>query len=133
MTQIILIIEPDRLLGNMYQRMFEAADIKAVVVSNAQAAILAIDKLDIGLVIAEVLLPHHNGIEFLYELRSYPEWEAVPIIILSSLDELDLRPYAAQLADMGVVGQLYKPSVTASSLIYATQSALDKRILLPQS
>jgi CheY-like chemotaxis protein len=74
-------------------------------------------------VIMEVQLPEHNGIEFLQEFRSYPEWQAVPVVINTSLAPAMMRPYLPALAgDLGVHTVLYKPMATLADLLRVVQS-----------
>ena len=37
------------------------------------------------LVILDVMMPYHNGFELLANLRSRPEWSAVPVLMLTSM------------------------------------------------
>jgi two-component system phosphate regulon response regulator PhoB len=70
----ILLIEPDRLLAEIYQRALSSEGHNVVVCAGAQSAILSADQSTPDLVILELQLVEHSGIEFLYEFRSYSEW-----------------------------------------------------------
>lgn len=37
-----------------------------------------------GLVLMDVMLPYHDGLELLERLRSVPEWRGVPVLMLSA-------------------------------------------------
>jgi DNA-binding response OmpR family regulator len=82
MSQILL-IEPDIVLANIYTKALTHEGYRVVVAGDAQAAISLADKSKPDLIIMEIQLVSHNGIEFIYELRSYPEWQDIPIIIQS--------------------------------------------------
>ena len=81
--QSILIVEPDVVLAKSYQKALESLNYVVYLANSAQNAINQVDKNKIDLIILEIQLIDHSGIEFLYELRSYPEWDNIRIIILS--------------------------------------------------
>src|SRR5438309_2019280 len=79
----ILLVEPDYILARIYSQALNRAGYKVTLASNAQMAITLADKKQPDLVILELQLIEHSGIEFLYEFRSYQEWQAIPVIINS--------------------------------------------------
>lgn len=79
----ILLIEPDKILSESYELSFKKHNYQIKIVRDAQSAIYAVDKKVPDLIILEIQLAIHSGIEFLYELRSYSEWQAIPVLILS--------------------------------------------------
>lgn len=111
----ILLIEPDKLLASQYAGFLNGKGYSVRHADNAQDAVLAADRQSPDLVIIEPLLASHSGIEFLYEFRSYGEWQSVPIIVLSraTADDLGLNDKARQ--DMGLT-VLYKPETTLDKL-----------------
>lgn len=114
----ILLIEPDRRLAETYQKALEAASHAVTAVSGAQTAITAADTVKPDLVILELQLVGHSGIEFLYEFRSYLDWQAVPVIIQSQVppgEFADSRQLLNQ--ELGVKAYLYKPHTTLRQLL----------------
>jgi len=71
----ILLIEPDRVLADTYGQALTVAGHHVVAAATAQAAIQAADAMEPSLVILELQLVEHSGIEFLYEFRSYLDWQ----------------------------------------------------------
>ena len=87
-------------------------------VHSALDAIQAADDSKPDLVLLELQLASHDGIEFLHEFRSYPEWQQVPVVVISNLSPSALASAQAVLQrDMGVVRCLYKPRVTLQKLL----------------
>ena len=114
----ILLIEPDVVLARTYAEALTHAGHQAVVAQTAQAAIHAADDHTPDLVVLELQLPAHNGIEFLYEFRSYPEWQAVPVIVNSYTPPQELAPLRETLAtSLGVRALHYKPRTTLQLLL----------------
>lgn len=114
----ILLIEPDRLLADTYRQSLETAKHNVLMCSSAQSAIFAADTIKPDAVVLELQLIDHSGIEFLYEFRSYPEWQAIPVIVLTQVPPMEFNGSRALLVDeLGVVDYLYKPQTTLAELI----------------
>lgn len=114
----ILLIEPDRLLAETYTRALQAAGHHVVVCAGAQAAIMAADQQCPDIVILELQLVEHSGIEFLYEFRSYSEWQAVPVIIQTGVPPGEFNDNRRLLKEeLGVQLYLYKPVTSLKQLV----------------
>src|ERR1700733_7447717 len=90
MSQILL-IEPDKSLAKTYHQALKQAGHKVVSVTSSQQAINSADKLAPDVVVLEIQLVGHSGIEFLYEFRSYPEWQSIPVIVHSNVPYVELK------------------------------------------
>ncbi|HTE58471.1 MAG TPA: response regulator [Verrucomicrobiae bacterium] len=118
----VLLLEPDAVLATIYTAALEAAGHVVRGCHSAQAAIFAADKFQPQAVILELQLPGHSGVEFLYEYRSYPEWQTIPVIAHTwvPMGGLDLdAPVARQL---GITRHLYKPATSLRELVQAVNS-----------
>lgn len=114
----ILLIEPDRILADIYRTSLESAGYEVLMCASAQSAIFAADAICPDLVILEVQLINHSGIEFLYEFRSYPEWQSVPVMILSNVPEVEFGGSQDILAkELGVVAYAYKPKTSLANML----------------
>lgn len=130
----LLLIEPDLHLGEIYTQALEAAGHQVSYAPGAQAAIKLADSRLPDMVIMELELATHNGVEFLYEFRSYPDWQNIPVIVLSFQ-----RPAASLLArtawsKLGVVRYHYKPATNLKLLLSSIKQLLDTPIAaVPES
>ena len=78
----ILLIEPDGILASTYKRALVLAGHQVTMCAGAQAADIAADQTQPDVVVLELQLPGHSGIEFLHEeFRSYSDWSKVPVIV----------------------------------------------------
>lgn len=111
----VVLIEPDQVLASNYKMVMEWSGHIVNHVSGAMAAIKAIDEKIPDIVILELLLPAHNGIEFLHEFRSYTEWQHIPVIVLSFVRKEELNTQAL-FEHLGVVNYLYKPQTKLAQL-----------------
>lgn len=87
-------------------------------------AINVADKKRPDLIIMELQLAAHNGIEFLYELRSYPDWQSVPVIINSLVPPTEFSSNEVFWREMTVRAYLYKPQASLAKLLRTVQACL---------
>lgn len=109
----ILLIEPNHLLAKTYVTALEYAGHSVRWQTNAGDAVLDADAERPSVVILEPQLSGHSGIEFLYEFRSYPDWQGVPVILQSFIPDHLSR---GQKQVLGIVDYLYKPATSLQRL-----------------
>ncbi|MEO6760825.1 MAG: response regulator [Candidatus Saccharimonadales bacterium] len=112
----ILLLEPDRIMSNVCAQFLTSQGFLTSQASSAQSAIHQMDNKKPDIVVVEMDLKDHNGVEFLYEMRSYREWFRVPVIIYSFVPPAEFREMNVLRDNLGVVGYLYKP-VTSLHLL----------------
>lgn len=120
----VLMLEPDAVLAGIYRQALEAGGHTVRRTVSAQDAVFQVDTRLPDLVIVELQLVAHSGIEFLYELRSYGEWQHIPVLIHSCIPPLEFEDSRELLRDMlRVRSYLYKPQTTLQSLLRAVREA----------
>jgi DNA-binding response OmpR family regulator len=120
----ILIVEPADDMGGLVRQALEDRGHKASWAKTAQSAVHLADEASPDAVILELAIPEHNGVEFLHEFRSYPEWMDVPVILYSHI-EPDRTPSGRRLMDsLGVVEHLYKPTSPLKRLVQVTEESI---------
>lgn len=123
----ILLIEDDPWLNDLYAQIL--ADQPHCSVKTAQTAVSALGVLEdskIDLILLDMFLPDHSGIEFLHEIMSYTDTNQTPIIILSSVFPHDIKLSEERWNHYGVKQYLYKPKTKPNDLIVAVKKQLAK-------
>lgn len=121
----ILLIEPDRVLAESYVQALTHAGHEVQAAGGAQAAVMSADAIQPDLVIVELQLVAHSGIEFLYEFRSYADWQDVPVIVQSNVPAHEFNDSGDLLRDeLGVRDYLYKPRTSLAELLHAVEARL---------
>jgi len=121
----ILFIEPNTLLAQAYTKGLRRDGHIVNHVLGAQTGIHAADTQSPDLVILELELPGHNGVEFLHEFRSYMEWQEVPAILLTNLPPGRVgEPGDLAMQDLGIKAVLYKPKTTLQKLLRTVREQL---------
>lgn len=118
----ILLIEPDALQARAIIPTLERAGHSVAHAVSAQAAVLQADRQAPDVVVLELELPRHNGVEFLYEFRSYPEWLHIPIVLHTSVPVQNLAHAATLERELGVRRVLYKPATDLTRLAAVVQA-----------
>jgi DNA-binding response OmpR family regulator len=122
----VLLVEPDRLLAQTYLHALKGADIPGWWEQNAQDAVTFIDTYKPSMIILELQLAGHNGVEFLYELRSHSDWHDVPVLLHTIVPESDLGLSNEICRQLGVVGYCYKPQTSLQELIQEVRAITKK-------
>ncbi len=117
----ILVIEPDKILGEATKNALEAFGFAVVWKRNAQTALDSLDTTVPDLIILELQLGLHNGVEFLYEVASYPEWQHIPVIVHTINAKASDEIFAASFEQLKVSAVLYKPRTTTAQLVKAVK------------
>lgn len=114
----VLLIEPDRPLAKTYSGALKSAGYKVSVVSSAQQAIHGADQLTPDVVVLELQLVGHSGIEFLYEFRSYADWQNIPVLVHTAVPYIELQDgWGLLTKHLGVSDYKYKPTTDLQTLV----------------
>ena len=126
MSYKILLVEDDAWLGELYSDILQTENNTTVI--RAISADQALDHLDknedVDLIILDMFLPGHNGIEFLHEMASYSDINTLPVIILSSVYQHDFAMTEERWQHYGVKQYLYKPLTKPQDLLVAVKKQL---------
>lgn len=111
----ILLVDHHKTTQRALAELFVKEDF--LVAADAAAAITAANDKTPDLVILELSLAGHSGLEFLYEFRTYPDWRDVPVIVYSTvrLESESLRSRAWE--QLGIHAYLYKPQTSLAALV----------------
>jgi DNA-binding response OmpR family regulator len=106
----VLLVEPDRLVARTYMEALQTAGHTVQVCATAQSAVFCADEQRPDLLILEIQLVGHSGIELLYELRSYPDWQDLPVVIVTNVPAGEFQGSWQLLKnELGVQSYHYKP------------------------
>jgi DNA-binding response OmpR family regulator len=117
----VLVVDDDPELLQLVRVLLSRINIEAVSFENAAdaAQYLRAEPLP-DLLILDLMLPDVSGVEFLRQMRSKPNFDAMPVLILSALIDPD-RIRAA--LDAGADRYLTKPYI-ANNLLTVVQDML---------
>jgi DNA-binding response OmpR family regulator len=119
----ILLVEDDKDLADMYKMQLAFGGHKVRVAADAQAALDVLDNHPVDIIVLDIMLPTHNGLSVLYELRSYSDWKKLPVVVLSNLAAEEIGVSRQALRSLGIKHYLNKTHTKAAQLLEAVESA----------
>ena len=93
------------------------------VAAGAAQAIDLADQTRQDVVVQELHIPGHNGVEFLHEFSSYYDWQSIPIVVYSFLAPDVLERFRPALERLGCKAFVSKTRQQFGSLLAACEQA----------
>jgi adenylate cyclase len=124
----ILIVEDNRVNSLLLSRGLEQLGHAIAFAEHGREALELLRKRDFDLMLLDVLMPELDGYEVLAELQRDPRLRDLPVIVTSSLDELDS---VVKCIEMGAEDYLTKP-VNPVLLNARISASLEKKRLRDQ-
>jgi CheY-like chemotaxis protein len=121
----LLLIESDAFLATNTIKVLKNAGHSVDWQVNPQTALDRADKDLPELIILDIMLAGHSGIEFLYEFRSYADWRRIPVVIFCSLSAEELKEALSGFEHLNLEAYLYKPATTLSELTATVSRVLE--------
>lgn len=112
----VLLIESDRVIAANVLKVLKKAGYEVSWQVDPQAALDIADNNLPEVIIVDLVLAGRGGIEFLFEFRSYPDWQEVPIVVFSSLSAEELREVLRGFEHLNVNTYHYKPNTSLAEL-----------------
>lgn len=83
----VLIVEDEEFLVRAVKDNLISEGCTVSVAMDGEAVFDEIKKKKPALILLDLLLPKKNGFDVLKELKSNPEWQLIPVVVLSNLGE----------------------------------------------
>ncbi|MBE9069454.1 response regulator [Leptolyngbya cf. ectocarpi LEGE 11479] len=83
---IILVIDDEVNHFDVIEALFKHQDYQLYYASNGEDAIVSLSAFKPDLILLDVLMPGISGIEVCRRIKALPQWQSVPIIIVTILD-----------------------------------------------
>jgi CheY-like chemotaxis protein len=103
----ILIVEDNPINAKILEVNLQKNDYQTILAQNGKEALEQLASTpQIQLIIADIMMPEMDGLEFLNKIKERPEWKNIPIIMCSSLSDMETVKKAA---DAGCRHYIIKP------------------------
>lgn len=120
----ILIIEPDSILADQYHQALVQAGHEISVAAGASGGLEALESPH-DVIVMELQLGQHNGLEFLYEIRSYSDLANVPAVLLTNVASSHIV-HAQSYQLLGIREYLYKPETRLTQLCSVVDEIIEE-------
>ncbi len=102
----VLVVDDNEVNRDVLSRRLERDGYTVNLAENGARALAAIENGSYDLVLLDIMMPEMNGYETLERIRSDARWSDLPVIMISSLDEMD---GVIRCIEMGAEDYLSKP------------------------
>lgn len=106
MSKKILIVDDASLIRNVTQKALNEAGFEAVLASNGQEGLKALEEHKIDLIFSDINMPIMSGMEMIRKVRDNDKYRYIPIVMLTTETKPELQNEAKEL---GVKAWLVKP------------------------
>jgi CheY-like chemotaxis protein len=90
----ILIVEDELVVRSIYRRKYEMAGYEVETAEEGSAALKMLPTFKPDLVQVDIMMPGIDGVEVIRQIRAWPDFQNVPILVLSSFYRPDLAKEA---------------------------------------
>jgi len=125
MARIILIVEDDMALANLYKTELEAKNYTVVHVSEGTQAVEGIRQNKPDLVLLDIMLPGRNGLEILKDVRDNEEVKDTKVIMLTNFGNEENVSTALEL---GALDYIMKYKITPAEMSEKIASLLGESL-----
>lgn len=106
MNNIILVVDDSATVRKFVSVSLEMQGFKVITATDGMDALEKMSRENVALVITDLNMPNMDGFELIASMRENPLYAELPVIILSSLDEL---PNKEKVSTLRVDSYLQKP------------------------
>jgi adenylate cyclase len=124
----MLVVDDNRVNRLLVARTLEQLGHRVAFAENGRQALEALRNRPADLVLLDIEMPEMNGYQTLEALRADPKLRDIPIVMMSSVDEVDS---VARCIEMGAEDYLFKP-INPILLRARVASSLEKKRLRDQ-
>lgn len=117
----VLIVDPDVVMSRQMVASFISAGHDTIAAHTIADAVNYLDNNKVDAVVLELHIPVHNGVEFMYELRSYTDWQTIPIVVYSYANDRVLPSVRTQ-QQLGIQAFLSKTKHRLRDVIVAVEA-----------
>jgi CheY-like chemotaxis protein len=100
----VLVVEDDEAAREILRHTLEQEDLEVIEAGDGRAALAQVASKRPELILLDLMLPHMDGFEFITQLRQNPDWQSIPIVIITGLD---LTPAECQRLN-GSIEQIFQ-------------------------
>src|SRR5580692_3548542 len=90
----ILIVEDELVVRSIYRRKFEMSGYEVETAEEGSAALKLLPVFKPDIIQVDIMMPGMDGVEVIRQIRAWPEFRHVPILVLSSFYRPDLAKEA---------------------------------------
>jgi CheY-like chemotaxis protein len=105
MSESILVVEDNNDLSLLFKLVLESAGYQVAILDDGRDALAQVEKIQPQLVVMDIMMPEINGLQVSRKIKEKPDYQSLPILLVSALDRLqDEQLHKSRADDI-----IYKP------------------------
>lgn len=105
----VLIVDDEFSIQRMLSYILQREGHMPLMASNASEALVQLKKKLVDLILLDIAMPDIDGIAFLAQLRAMPEYETLPIVMLTANTSAQVRQAAEEAGATAFMNKLANP------------------------
>jgi len=122
---LILVVDDAALERETVARLLEVEGFQTIGVSSGKEAYATLYSRKPDLVLVDLMMPEMDGIQLVRMIRRHPQWEGIPIIVLTG--PRDSNKLVARARELGVDAIVSKATFGFQDLMLRIRKALADR------
>lgn len=123
---VILVVDDTALARESVSRLLEYEGFQTVKACNGKEAYATLYTKRPDLVLLDLMMPEMDGITFIRMIRRNPQWEMIPVIVLTGLR--DDNQLVERARELGVSDLIPKATQGFSELLLRIKKVIDGRV-----
>jgi CheY-like chemotaxis protein len=123
---LILVVDDTALERDTVARLLEVEGFQTIGASSGKEAYATLYSRKPDLVLLDLMMPEMDGIQLLRMIRRHPQWEGIPIIVLTG--SRDSNKLVARARELGVEAIVSKATFGFQDLMLRIRKALADRM-----
>ena len=125
---VILVVDDQEENRELLSRRLSRLGYAVHTAGSGQAALELVGEKDVDLILLDILMPGLDGIEVLHRLKANPRTRHIPVVMLSSADQIDMVVRCVHLGADDFLPKPFNPTL----LMARIESSLSKKRLRDQ-
>ena|SRR5579872_2215075 len=126
---VILVVDDTALARDAVARLLEFEGFQTVRACNGKEAYATLYSRRPDLVLLDLMMPEMDGITFLGMVRRHPQWETIPVIVLTGVT--DDNRLIDRARELGIMDLIPKASFGFEDLLARIRKAIASRATSP--
>ena len=124
----ILVVDDNQINCDLLSRQLGRQGYTVTTVNRGAQALELLQEADYDLVLLDIFMPDMNGLDVLSEIKQNPDWQTLPVIMISALDELNSVVHCIEMGAEDFLSKPFNPILLQAKI----KASLEKKRLQDQ-
>lgn len=121
----LLVVDDNEMNLDLLTRRLRRQEFEVVTAENGRVALEKLNETCFDLILLDIMMPEMNGYEVLTRLKAHPQWQYIPVIVISAADDVDSMVKGIELGAEDYLPKPFNPMLLKARI----QASLEKKQL----